>query len=203
MNETILNLPWQIQVVLAGGYAGYLLAYVGIRDGHRTVDTVFVALVFGVVASATLAVFETYPHLLAGTLAFIAPCVAAVVWRRFGRGVLHKLLRRWDVSWADDTPSAWAKFQENSDDRMSQIAVELDDYTWLECEELADFENAPFGPVYLGTRGDIALYVTRVKKKGEDARSQDTVRNPDFGDRITYVPASRIRRVTMRFKKTR
>lgn len=68
---------------------------------------------------------------------------------------------------------------------------------------MADFENAPFGPVYLGTRGDIALYVTRVKKKGEDARSQDTVRNPDFGDRITYVPASRIRRVTMRFKKTR
>ena len=39
MNAELLNLPWQIQVSLASGYAGYMLAYTGMRENHRTIDS--------------------------------------------------------------------------------------------------------------------------------------------------------------------
>lgn len=201
MGENLANLSWQVQVALASGYAAYLLAYYGIREGHQTIDTVFVSLVFSVIASGVLWLLGKYVPLVSGGAAFIATCVAAIVWRGYVRAPLLKSLHFANISWSDDTPSAWAFLQHNSKVPFTQVAVELDDGTWLRCDRAGEFNNAPFGPVIIGQNGDIALYLTHEEKLGEEAKELRTVRDPDWGDRITYVPAARIRCVTMRFKE--
>jgi hypothetical protein len=77
--------------------------------------------------------------------------------------------------------------------------VLLDDGSWLSCQNAVDFNNAPFGPFQLGPNGDIALYVTDISSPDGVDKPQLTLRDPAFGDRITYVPAARIKRITVRY----
>ena len=195
----LLSLSWQIQVALAGGYAAYILAYTGIRDHHRTLDTTFGTLVFSVVASAAFSL--TSPYLLplfAGAAAIVAAGSAGLAWRRWGRNLLRGVLRGPDVSWSDDDPSAWASLTSDTRNYVSQISVLTDDGDWLRCADTQPFADAPFGPCRLGPTGDVLLYLTdRVSPDG-DIKPQIGVRDAHYGDLITYVPAARIRRVTVR-----
>lgn len=198
-NENLLTLPWQIQVALGSGYAAYMLAYVGIRDHHKGVDVAFRAIAFGLLASATLYVTRTWPPLLGAVTAFIASVALGLGWRYFGIAHLRKALRRANISWADDTPTAWATIASaNSQHKLTQVAVLMEDGTWLNCSKLGLFNDDPFGPCILGQVGDVALYVTdEVDAKGEVEKA-DTVRDPDYGVRLTYVPASKIKRIAVR-----
>jgi hypothetical protein len=193
------NLPWQIQVALASGYAGYLLAYIGMRDDHRSIDTAFVTLVFSLIASGMLWLLAFSNPVVASASAFIATCIAALVWRGAIKRLMHWLLHKFDISWSDDVPSAWATLSHNSKFPISQIAVELDDGTWLRCDRAHMFADAPFGPAVLGPSGDIALYLTHIEPKDQEAKELKTVRLEEWGDRITYVPAARVRQVTIRY----
>ena len=197
MTPALLSLSWQIQVALAGGYAAYILAYTGIRDHHRTLDTTFGTLVFSVVASAALSLASPYlPPLVAGALAIIGAGLAGLAWRRWGRRLARRALH--GVSRSNDDPSAWASLTSDANNYTSQIAVLTDDGTWLRCEDTTRFATAPFGPSSFGPNGDIALYVTHIKSATGEVREQATVHDDYYGDRITYVPAARIKRLTIR-----
>ena len=95
--ETLTDLaalPWQLQLVLASGYVGYLLAFVGIRHTHKAADTVFGTLAFGLFALAALALVPASWHwAVAGGLAISAALLAAVLWRWIVRGLLRRALR--------------------------------------------------------------------------------------------------------------
>ena len=199
MDEALRNLPWQMQVALASGYAGYLLAYLGIRDGHKSIDTAFVSLVFSVIASAVLWFARAWSPVSASAAAVLVTCIIAALWRAYLGAWLLWLLRAINISWSDNTPSAWARLQQNRKIRISQIAVELDDGTWLRCDSVGSFDDAAFGPAILGANGDIALYLTHEDRQGAESKEQPTVRDPLWGDRMTYVPASRIKQVALRF----
>jgi hypothetical protein len=201
MNDMLLNLPWQIQVSLGSGYAAYLLSYRGIRFGHRTIDTTFITLAFGLVATGTMAFMRNQNPIVAGAAAFIATCVLALFWRRFFRDMLGALLRKLNITWANDDPSALATLSGNSRHPISQIAVELDDGTWMRCDHADKYKDTPFGPLTLGPEGDIALYLTHEEKLGQEPKELQTVRHPDWGDLITYIPAARIRQITFRHKR--
>ncbi|HEY8696840.1 MAG TPA: hypothetical protein VIM02_04425 [Rhizomicrobium sp.] len=123
--------------------------------------------------------------------------MAGLLWRAVSEP-LFGILYRFNHTWSDDTPSAWAKFQANRKNKISQIAVELDDGTWLKCENAGQFSDALYGPATLGTNGDVALYLTDIETPNGESKPVTFVRDANLGDRITYVPASRIRRVTMR-----
>lgn len=200
MTPEILNLPWQIQVSLAAGYAGYVIAYTGIREGHKTIDTAFITLCFGVIATGILSLTPEVMPIVAGTGAFASSCIAALIWRKFGRDILRTGLRSSSVSWSNDDPSALATLMANSRHRLTQVAVLLDDGTWLRCDNTMQFMNAPFGPVVIGPNGDIALYLTHEEVSGSEARELTSVRNEYYGDRITYIPSARIRQITFRHK---
>jgi len=194
LGDILNNLPWQIQVSLASGYAAYLLAYRGIRFGHRAVDTTFITLVFSLVATAILNLLGSLAHpVVSGAVAFFCACAIAILWCRFFRSWLYHFLKWAKVSWTDDDPSALATLSSNSKFSISQIAVELDNGAWLQCKEAAKFSDAPFGPFVIGPNGDVALYLTH-----EEDKELKTVRDAHWGDRITYVPASRVRRITLR-----
>lgn len=200
MNADLLSLPWEIQVSLASGYAGYVIAYAGLREGRRTTDIVFITLIFGLLATGALAVAAHYELnvIAAGLAAFLLCVTSGILWRKWGRDILRRLLRHINVAWSNDDPSALATLSTNSVYPVKQIAVLLDDGTWLRCDDATKFNDAPFGPCLIGPNGDVALYLTHEERPGEEARELTTVSVPEWGDRITYVPASRIRRMTVR-----
>lgn len=201
MNAELHNLPWHIQVTLASGYAGYLMAYVGLRESHKTIDTAFIVLAFGLVATATLWLLSAYPPLASGAAAFVSTCAAAFAWRKWGISILHWFYRKANLSWGNDDPTALATLTRSTRFYVTQIGVLLDDGTWLTCEDASKFADAPFGPCVIGPTGDIGLYLTAEEKPDGTSRQLSTVRNDHYGDRITYIPAARIRQITFRHRR--
>lgn len=203
MAAEILKLSWQVQLAVASGYAAYILSFSGIREHHKTIDVGFATLVFSLIVTLALWLLQPLPLPVPvqAAIAFVATIAAGLIWRALGRQSLRSVLRACNISWADDDPSAWAALLSNSSTYVSQIAVLLDDGTWLRCDDTTLFRDAPFGPCRLGQNGDLALYLTHEELPEKQARELKTVRDPNYGDRITYVPAARVRRVTIRFQK--
>ncbi len=193
-----LKLPWEIQVALASGYAAYALAYTGLRDRQRTIDTAFLSLVFSVPATIVFSLLASKPPYFTIPLAFVIAFAVALMWRKFIRPFVFPILRRFNVTWADDDPSALATLIGNSKFGVSQIAVQLDDGTWLRCDDVRKFEHAPYWPYILGPSGDVAFYLTHEDSAGGELKVLTTTRDPYYGDVISYVPASRIKQINIR-----
>jgi hypothetical protein len=199
--EDLLKLPWDLQVPLASGYAAYVLAYTGLRDRQKTVDIAFISLVFSLAATAVLALAAKrgVDPVKASALAFAVTVSSGALWRKLGRPFVAWALRAANITWSNDDPSALASLGENTKCYVTQIAVQLDDDSWLSCLDAAQFSKSPFGPFQLGPNGDVALYVTDISSADGTDKPQLTLRDPAYGDRITYVPAARIKRITVRY----
>jgi hypothetical protein len=199
--EDLLKLPWDLQVPLASGYAAYVLAYTGLRDRQKTVDVAFISLVFSLIATGIIVVSAKrgIEPIKASALAFAITVISGALWRKLGRPVVSWSLRAANITWSNDDPSALASLSENTKCYVTQVAVLLDDGSWLSCQNAVDFSRAPFGPFQLGPNGDIALYVTDISGADGVDKPQLTLRDPAYGDRITYVPAARIKRITVRY----
>lgn len=203
--EDLLKLPWEVQLPLASGYAAYVLAYTGLRDRQKTVDVAFISLVFSLIATSVqlAAAARGLGPIKASAIAFGVTVLSGLLWRRAGRPLVSWSLRAANVTWSNDDPSALASLTDSTKFYVTQVAVYLDDGSCVSCENAADFSGSPFGPLQIGPQGDIALYVTEVTPANGEARSQPNVRHEGFGDRITYIPAARIRQITVRHNRYR
>ena len=198
MPDELISLTWQAQVTLASGYAAYLICYRGIRSHHSAHDTIFIVLMFGMIAAGELWLTNHLNPIISGIFAFLLTIVVSLVWRRHGMSLLSYVLRNANSTWSDDTPSAWARLQENREHPLSQISVLLKNGTWLHCNETSVFNNMPYSPCILGSNGDILMYLTSIKEKSQEERTQDSTIDQTYGSRLTYVPAAEIARVNIR-----
>jgi hypothetical protein len=202
MTADLLKLPWEIQVAIASGYGAYVIAYTGLRSRHKAVDVVMLTLVFGLIATAVLGLVPSeIKPIWRGGLAVLLSVISGLIWRRWGRSLTTRLLRGLNATWSDDAPSALESLSENTKHRVTQVAILLDDGTWLRCDDTTKFDGLPYSPCVIGPNGDIALYLTHEEPKDGQPRELGTVRDPHYGDRITYIPASRIKRMTLRHRK--
>ena len=176
-----------------------MLAYSGLRAKHSAVNVAFATLVFGLLATGVLALLNSYSAFLAAPVAFAAALFSGFVWRKWGLALCYRFIRRSNLSWSNDDQSALETLSANSKFRLSQIAVLLDDGTWLECRDTTRFSNAPFGPCLIGPNGDVALYLTHEGTPNGKDREVKSVFDDHYGARITYVPASQIKRLTLRY----
>ncbi|PNU06460.1 hypothetical protein [Novosphingobium guangzhouense] len=191
-------LPWTTQLVLASGYCGYLIAYLGIRYNHKATDTIFASLAFGLVALLVLTLPWQIAGWIRGSTAFFASIGAGIFWRAVIRSGLRRLAARANYSWSDDTPNAWDRLFEVTDHGPTQLTVELDDGRYLYCSNAARVGHLPFGPYVLGTTGDILMYVDRTTTaKGEDREALGTF-SDDWGAMVTYIPKDRVRKIAVR-----
>jgi hypothetical protein len=178
------------------------MAYAGIREHHKTIEIIFATLVFSLVTTASLLIANIWLIAPASAIiAFVATVIVGAIWRKWGRDLLRWIWRSGDISWSDDSPSALASLLDNSRHPISQVAVQIDDGTWLSCHDAEKFNDAPFGCCIFGAKGDIALYLTHEEILGSPLRELTTVRDDNYGDRITYIPANRVKRVTIRHKR--
>lgn len=208
MTAQLIQLPWYVLLTLSCGYVGYFMAHVGIRSHHKTVDVAFTTLVFGLFAAgvykSTLYVLGGADHDLVAVIissmnAFLFTFLLGGGWSWRGRNLFLKYQRWAGISYADDLPSAWkALFRVNSFDGK-QLSVELTDGTWLFCEDLHRFKDEPNGPCVLGGVGDVLMYVTHVKSKGDQIFTEcSDVQMEDWGARISYIPREKIARLEFR-----
>lgn len=197
MTSELLKVPLAIQIALAGGYLAYLVAYAGIRQHHTAADATFRSIVFGLAASAVL-LWKPFIPYVNEVAAVLAALVCGIIWRAIGMKSAQGALRWTGVSWADDVPTAWLTVTAiRTDVRPSQIAVDIDGGRTLFCEDTRPFADAPYGPCVYGLDGGIAFYVTSELRADGKWIEHTDVRNAD-GCRLTYVPASAIKRVEIR-----
>lgn len=198
MPETALALPWHIQVALGSGYMAYVIAYAGVRQHHTAADAAFRSAAFGLVATAAL-LWLPAPAILRAAAGVIGTVAAGAFWRWRGMRWAQAALRRTNVSWADDIPSAWLTITaQRTDLKPSQIAVDLTDGRTLLSEDTRAFRDSPFGPCVFGLDGSLALYVTAERDPAGNWVEHEDVRHLRDGDKLTFVPASSIRRVEIR-----
>ena len=202
--DQLINLPWQTQIVVVGGYIGYVIAYTGRRAGHKVLDVAAISLCFGGIGLLALhvALQETPPSnelrkVFAGFSAVIAPLIGGVLWRAKLRRVCQRLIRWISGSEEDGLPSAWDTIIQEEGHVYSQINIRLKDGRELESYQMEGLNSLPNGPCALGNDGSIALYVTHIKDPGTERREAKNITDLE-GARITYVPADQIAEVDFR-----
>jgi hypothetical protein len=191
---------WQLQVAIGSGYTAYMIAYTGIRHHHQTIDTTFRTIAFGLVATAVILSMPSSGKVLVIAVAFGSTVAAGIIWRTIGMAIWGAALRLLDISWADDTPSAWAKLGASQRYHITQISVLTSEGVRLRCNDASLCGELPLGPCVLGTNGDILMYVTHTKKPGEQELESAGMNDPHHGAKLTYLPASSIKRLDVRQK---
>jgi len=197
MADDLLQLPINIQIATASGCAAYILGFRGIRQHHKSVDSIFIVLVFSLVSTGSMYLFRSVGPLANGAFAFAAPVAMAVLWRTKIRNHFNECIREKDFSWGNDDPSALFTITDTTKHPVTQFGVCLDNGTWLICSDARKFSGSPFGPFIIGPNGDVALYATH-EEKDEECKALQHVENEEYGDLMTYIPASRIQRITLR-----
>lgn len=205
MDASLLNLPWQVLLTLASGYAGYYVANVGLREHHKAIDIAFATLVFSFFAAFVYQLiirFTSLEILSSSILTFAAACVIGAFWSLFGRNWLRTILRQTRVSNSDDLPTAWLAIFSETRAIATQLSIKTKDGAWLKCEDLNLFKDAPNGPCVFGGGGDILMYVTHIQLAGQDEfEAQEMVSDPEWGTEITYIPKDQVARVDLRRSK--
>ncbi|MBX3580853.1 MAG: hypothetical protein KF810_03015 [Rhizobiaceae bacterium] len=202
--ELLSSLPWKTLLMLASGYAGYFVANVGVREHHKSIDVVFSTLVFGFFAALIydFVAGETEARWqLASLVAFAGAVVLGALWSRIGRSSMYAVLRLTKVADTDELPSALASLFRIRHNGMTQVHVKLQDGSWLKCDDLSRFKDAPGGPITFGATGDLLIYVSHVKGVAdEDFEECPSVIDKDWGCEMTYLPADQIARIDVRQK---
>jgi hypothetical protein len=197
MPNDLYNVSFAVQVSVVSGYLAYLIAYSGVRQHHTAADAVLKSFSFGIFAAATMRLGYQHP-IWTPVVASLMTVVAGICWRWFGMNLWNKWMRDAGVSWADDIPTAWISITAiRKDVRPSQIVVDIEGGRTLMCDDTRLFAKAPFEPCVFGLDGSIALYVTSEYRDGNWIDHKD-VSHPVDGDKLTYIPASCVKRVEIR-----
>lgn len=190
----LLTLPLDTIAVLAAGYLGYRLAYAGKDARHAGIDTLFMSLVYALVAKLALhgLTLLAIPHLIAIPVAVAAALLVAAVWRKWGERVVFRSLRGMGISTSDRSTTAWENLRVKPGFAPTTYLVQKADGTLLMCQTPENFAHLRDGPCILGSDGSIALFVTHRRLPGcLDWEGRD-VFDPVLGYAMTYVPASQI-----------
>jgi hypothetical protein len=195
-----LKISIDLQIAVGCGYAAYMLAYSGHRRSMTDFDRVFSTITFSAVASIVIFAAHRFGMWIYAPVAFFTSVIIALAWRRIMRKFVVNFLRALDITCSDEHTSALNTISQGTDNYISQVSVLLDDGTWLRCDDATSFSDSPFGPCIIGEGGDVALYLTHEELKDQAEKKQDTVRDSYWGDRITYVPAGRVKMINLRLK---
>ena len=203
MQTEVLELPWQVQLALASGYIGYVVAFIGVRRDHQTHDVVFLTLVFSLVASAASFSSKSFigSEIVRALFAITITVLVAGLWRKWGCVWWQALLRGWNISHSDNAASALGGLRVKTDAELTGVAVLLRDGSWLMCDDTSIFSKCVYPPFTIGENGDVLMYVSSQTAVDGTDKKLPTTLNKDFGDRLTYIPVDQIARLNMRFRK--
>lgn len=201
MSFEILSLPVQVQISLGSGYAAYVVAYSGLAGNHRARDVVFISFAFSAFASLIINSFSEPDNVwLPAFAALASTIVLAAVWRSFGRRLFYWLLKVCRVHGDDGFFDCWQSLVQAPGLKVGQIAVYTEDGRILWMNQRAPYWAGPKRGLELGSDGSVIMVVEEeTQPDGNDVRKEDIV-DPNWGTRLTYIPARSITRVNLRVK---
>lgn len=211
--KELLALPWQVQIVIVGGYLAYVVAYTGKRSAHKAVDTVSIILCFGGISILTFEALDEFVpeiiNLFGQDLTLLREfCLAvcsmmsavgfAILWRRYLGNSVRNILGRLSKNDDDGLPTGWDTIIQTPNFDYSQLNVTLKNGNKLECDAMGNFNDLPNGPCILGGDGSIAMYVTHIEDAKGIHREANNLVSKERGARMTFIPADQIAEVDIR-----
>lgn len=200
MGNDFFDLSLSVQTALGAGYIGYITAYAGFRQGHGAVDTLFISLAFASLGLLTFGLVE--PHcgaVPAFVAAFLTSIVVAGLWRKWGRNFWLWLTSYLGVHREDGTHAAWAGIVQTRRE-VGQVSVHTKDGRVLYLNDRRNYTDVPWKGLYFGGDGSVILAVEEEELPDGTDKTCDAISDPDWGIRLTYIPASEIARVNVRLK---
>ena len=200
--DSLLSLPIDTLLLLASGYLGYRLAFTGKDREHKTTDVIFISAAFAAIAKAVMMIGSAAGSLAAGLfLAAPASLLAAIIWRRWVSGWVFGILKNKQIMTHDRTETAWQSLIARDGNVIRQIVVHRTDGVSYMCKDFFHFKDMKPTPLLLGVDGSIAMPVSHWRDINEtEWDTFDDVMDADWGDKITYIPASQIRSVAIRME---
>lgn len=200
--EEFFNIPQYIQIVIVTGYIGFRIARSGLRERERKDELLYGILVYGLIGYIIYDLcMPFYKYVLVPAIVSTATTIlVAIFWRKYGSNFWNDAMHKLQVSNEDGTPDVWSGITQCTSSGPTQVEIILKDGTSLACNDVQSFSDAPFPRYYTDNFGNMAIYVTHKKNPNSDKKEQKTVRDAEWGDRITYVPSQCIERVLFRFK---
>ncbi|WP_420548190.1 hypothetical protein [Curvivirga sp.] len=199
MNE-LLELPLQLQITLVVGYIGYKVGSIGVSEKHKTLDVLLQVLVFGVIAtSLTTNLISKLPlsnqKIIMPFLSLVLVFAIGALWRRFGNLSVAFVLRKFGVTRENLQPSTWEAIINLPKYTWSNVSIRTVDGEYLESFLSTLPSGLPNSQIDVDENGNVAMYLTR----RIDADGNETAYEPveEGSSHITYIPVSRIDRVTV------
>lgn len=200
LNNQFFDLSLSIQVALGAGYLGYVTAYAGFRRDHRVEDVLFISLAFAAVAMLTFGFVEQSQGVFAAALlAFGSSLALAALWRKWGRRAWLWATTNAGIHRDDGSHDAWSQIVQ-TDLQIGQVSVHMKDGRVLYLSDRRKYENSPWKGLYLGGNGAVVMVVEKEKDVDGLITERNGIADPEWGTRLTYLPASEIQRVNIRMK---
>ena len=199
MSTDFYSLPFEVQVALGCGYLGFATAYAGIAYKLRATDIIFRSLAFGLVALTAFRLFlPISPHFtVAIGVTAVTTVISGAIWRVFGARLVVRILHELGVHKDDYFSDTWTALIQQKDLRVGQISVHTKDGRVLYMNA-NKYPDAHLGGLYLGGDGSIVMVVEEEELPDGTEETRTGIIDPDWGTRVTYIPAGEISRVNLR-----
>ncbi|MBM7045218.1 hypothetical protein [Rhizobium lusitanum] len=202
--ETLLKIPYELQIVLVAGYLAYKIITIGKARNHRTEDFLLQVLSFGVAARSTtaaalwlipkqmpIAVDEAMSIAMVALLTCGIAAIFGMAWRAFGERAVRRIMNAAGVYRDDHESSVWQSIM-NQPAKWTVVQIFLEDGLVLEAN-FGQMKPFPKVPVIMNDDG-VAIYVTRRYAADNTFDNFDITGNDDDVT-LTYIPRSSIKRV--------
>lgn len=208
MNTDILNLPFEIQLILASGYLSYKISSASLNKNHRTIDEIFQILSFGMIAYITNNLIRnnvpSWNDWQSMPIATASSLLTAIFWRKWIWDLIKKILKKSGTTNENFYPSSWDHIICHKDILWRYIIVQLKDGYMLESDLDQVPKHLPFRPLDVDSSGAIALYITSLTRPNQETAVEfgyQRIHDEIGCSQITYIPASEISRIDIRFSQ--
>ena len=200
----------EVLLFLAPGFLGFRLYMIDSDwSDIRHLDIIYGSLIFSTLGYSCYVAFVAVfgiNHLGWFTgIAFSSAILAALLWRRYGHGILHRLLHWLGITNEDNRGDVWQKIFNDPRIYVTQITAYLKNGEAIECDETKAFDRPGLRAKgifpYYAHRGGEICFVPNRRKPSSDANWEDVkdVEAPaDWGLRMVYLNPDEVQRLELR-----
>ncbi|WP_421998148.1 hypothetical protein [Roseovarius confluentis] len=197
IREQLYNLPLELQTALAGGYLAYWIAYTGLDRNPRAIEVAFRTFAFGLPAVAAFRMALEISPAVAVAAGIASAITCAALWRVVGRSLTLWALEKLGVLGDDGLDNAWTALIQQRKLTVGQLSVHTKDGRVL-YQNGHEYPEAHLGGMYFGQDGSIVMVVEEEELHDGTEEKREGITDPNWGTRVTYIPADQIARVNMR-----
>ncbi len=207
--DSLINLPFEIQVSLVAGYLAYKVYVAGRGAIHKTEDVILQVVVLGLAGRLVAGALKAWATTAAGPRLQFPPEIDAVLlvlatlsasialasyWRKHGNKQFSRAMNKLGIYNDDHEYTAWASLT-NDKAKWTFIQVHLTDNRILESYFSSLPENPIGGDIVINDDG-IVMYVTKIYGPDKAAEPAESYVIGTEGDMVaTYVPRAKISQI--------